>query len=222
MGQWTPMEGDYAALRNGLDARDLVRSINEIVLPALEAALPPIDSAQITFDPEQFHVPQTVLATMRESLVIALGSTFEKAFRSWLYDCAFHADGEQGNRAIRAEPWDSLKRRFASVRGFDFADLPGARDLDCLVLLGNALRHGAGKSVARLFQEFPQFFADDPPGSMAYFVETDPELLDFHLKIITADLDRLGRAAVDFWDFVAERGEDVVWFRGADTRARNG
>lgn len=211
---WIAMHGDYAALANCRRSADLARSLTTLVVPALNAALPANGLQGFSYEPDLYHEPISTRRTLDEALILAIGLSFERDFRQWLSDVSYHA-GHSGDKKARRSTWDDLKKFFKTVRSFDFSDMPANQTLDELMLLCNALRHGAGPSVASLYRKYPQLFADHD-GSLRYFSDEDPELLDYHIVLNLSDFERFGAATIEFWMFIADQGEGIAWHRGEE------
>jgi hypothetical protein len=213
--EWVAMRGDYEAVRMALDARDLGRTLSMAVLPALRAAIPAITPEQYDFDPARYHNPSVATAKIRDGLVLAVGADFERCFRFWLAHCAYHrANRDELDKRIRHDKWDELKKVFREVRSFPFELMPSATELDTLLELCNALRHGDGKGVARLYERDPSLFVDSEYANLKEFAASDPQTLTFHINVSDDRLLGLSDAAANFWDFVAAKGEGIAWTRG--------
>lgn len=212
---WVALSGDYEAVSLAQNARDLGRTLSMAVLPALRAAVPPIALDQYDFDPARYHNPSVVVAKIRDGLVLAVGADFERSFRFWLAHCAYHrAKSDALDQRIRHDKWDDLKKLFLEVRSFPFELMPSATELDTLLELCNALRHGDGRGVARLYKRDTSLFVDSEYANLKEFAASDPQTLTFHINVSDDRLLRFSDAAASFWDFVAANGEGVAWTRG--------
>lgn len=162
---WTPMYGDYQAGSELRNAYDLLRSIKERVLPALRHAVPNNADDPVDFDPERYHSSESVIATVTEGLLMAIASTFERAFRDWLADCAYHSSGsDEWDARLRRSRWEELKRHFNGIRAYEFSRIAGAADLDCLVLLCKRSDTGMGPRVQGCMLNTQAFFPPSTTG----------------------------------------------------------
>ena len=155
------------------------------------------------------------MAKIRDGLIIAVGADFERSLRFWLAHCAYHRAGsDELDKRIRHDKWADLKKSFMEVRSFPFELMPEATELETLLDLCNALRHGDGKGVARLYGRDPSLFLDSEYANLKEFAASDPETLTFHIDVSDDRLLRFNDAATAFWDFVAAKGEGIAWTRG--------
>jgi 2-hydroxychromene-2-carboxylate isomerase len=81
--------------------------------------------------------------------------------------------------------------------GYDTTDRPFRRDLHKLNLISGAVKHGHGRSLTQLHQEFPEVFL---------YRSADEELTREHLYLTAELLNELANAVAAFWEtFPAEQ-----------------
>jgi hypothetical protein len=99
-----------------------------------------------------------------EALTLAIQSMWERQLRAYLVACARCLDKEPAYTArLHAADWARLQEHFAELRGIELRAFPSFADLDLLQLLGNACRHGDGRSAKALFDRHPWLWPSWPP-----------------------------------------------------------
>lgn len=143
-----------------------------------------------------------------EAFILSVQSLWEKQLRTFLSACARelrHSDSYV--RSLETSDWPGLAKRFRELRGLDMVAFDSFLDLDRLQLLGNACRHGNGKSARRLYECWPELWPHIPatfpaavPLAPHATAEQSSEPAFSEAVLSHAVLDRMSRAVIWFWD----------------------
>ncbi|HDR9056978.1 TPA: hypothetical protein QDB02_004755 [Burkholderia vietnamiensis] len=87
-------------------------------------------------------------------------SIWERQLRTRLSDCVHHygAGDAAQLRSARMDPFDKLSTLLHQVRDAELTMFPSYPDLEYLQLVGNACRHGDGRSSDALFRAHPELW----------------------------------------------------------------
>lgn len=133
----------------------------DVVLPAiatLEAKIEALGRSEHPGDAFAQSDMEDVLQESNLAFGLAIQSIWERQLRSYLLGCASELHPEE-NLAPRIEKadWAGLAKLFRRLRGIALDAFPSFPELDLLQELGNACRHGDGKSAVRLYERLPIF-----------------------------------------------------------------
>jgi hypothetical protein len=203
---WDSLQADALV---GLHARSVRLYLESVVTPALDTIDARIDELARSEEPaavfEQGDV-DTLMRSTIEAFVLAIQSLWERQFREYLKSCGRELKRDDGyvERLARDE-WPSLVKRFGEMRALPLTAFDSFDDLDLLQLLGNACRHGDGKSARRLFDRWPDLWPTWPPAKLGLLNDSPPTSVPSHppfsqVSIPRTLLNRLGLAVIWFWD----------------------
>lgn len=100
---------------------------------------------------------QGLLQASIQAFCLAVQSIWERQLRVWVSDCAHTCGGDaQQVKLAQHAPLEQVSRLLHDLRGGTFAVFPSYPDLEYLQLVGNACRHGDGRSSDALFRAHPE------------------------------------------------------------------
>ncbi len=156
----------YADVQTYRHARTIQTYFDDVIIPALDT----LDHK--TEELEQrggawaaFAKPdmQDVSRETKLAFSLAIQSIWERQLRGYIAGCARELyPAEDLQVRIERADWEGLQKYFANLRGIELRDFPSFVILDILQNLGNAARHGDGKSAGRLVEQCPDFWGYVP------------------------------------------------------------
>jgi len=143
---------------------------------------------------------------MIEAFALSLQSQWERQLRDFLKACARELKYPTAYlQKLESATWAELLKQFQELRGLPLQAFDSFSDLEALQLLGNACRHGDGKSANALYERCPEFWPNWPPalpagwsGPPSALVPTPPPFSQIGLH--RSHLVRLTDAVIWFWD----------------------
>jgi hypothetical protein len=153
-----------------------------VVTPALDAIEVRLDEMSRSNEPADVFGLAGMKALQRsaiEAFALSLQSLWERQLREFIKSCAreLKRSAKQVEELEHAN-WETLSQRFQELRGLPLDVFDSFRELELLSLLGNACRHGDGKSSRMLSQRWPELWpnlpwADAPPVPCPASLEPD-------------------------------------------------
>ncbi|MBY3397143.1 hypothetical protein HFN88_31355 [Rhizobium laguerreae] len=151
----------YADVQTYRHARTIQTYFDDVIIPALDTLdckteeLEQRGGAWATFAKPDM---QDVIRETKLAFSLAIQSIWERKLRGYIAGCAreLYPVEDLQIRIERAD-WEGLQKYFAKLRGIELRDFPSFMILDILQHLGNAARHGDGKSAGRLVEQCPDF-----------------------------------------------------------------
>lgn len=204
---WTNLSADIYL---GLHASAVRLYMDSVVKPALDAIDARRDELERDEDPVAIFMKADVEELRKsaiEAFALAIQSLWERQLRQFLKGCARELKrGDALVKSLATDDWTKLVRHFGDLRGVPLENFDSFEDLDLLQLLGNACRHGDGKSANMLHDRWPELWPawlpspPDPwpplPGG-----EAQPLRPPFStISVPRALLDRVANAVIWFWE----------------------
>lgn len=138
--------------------------------------------------------------------------------RTSLAGCAGFLEKPDLLHKVHHPNWDQLKDLFQALRGIALTDFDQYDSLDFLQLLGNACRHGQGRSFEILRKKHPELWPGlgyqipGPDGRPMPFVPTG-----YNLVVVRRQLEIFVESIAGFWDTceyiyvesIARKGESL-------------
>ncbi len=161
--QWENCIADVYAGKHSITIEAYLR---DVILPALEVLNRRIDELGRSDEPFAPFVKADTEAVLQETqmaFALSVQSIWERQLRAYLIGCARDLrPGEGIEDNVKKSDWKKLKKLFYRLRGIKFESFPSFQLLDKLHHLGNACRHGDGKSAIELSQRFPDLWRTVP------------------------------------------------------------
>ncbi|WP_175761484.1 hypothetical protein [Burkholderia anthina] len=155
---------------------------------------------------------QALLQATVQAFCLSIQSLWERQLRNWLNSCIVPApQSMRQRRTARDGSLSELSGLLLELRGIALTAFPSYADLDLLQRVGNACRHGDGRSAIALFRSNQELW---PNWSSAPFPWSDdnppvgpPPPPSFERALLPRELlDRFATAITGFW-------EDVEYIR---------
>lgn len=199
----------HADIYLGLHAYAMRRYLESVITPALDS----IDSRhdELSRSEEVSAAFELVdVASLRgstiEAFALSIQSQWERQLRDFLKGSARELKrSETYVASLATDPWLTLLERFQDLRGLPLQTFDSFPDLELLQLLGNACRHGDGKSARLLYERCPELWSHRPlefPISVP-----EPALADkpnhpsfSEVNLPRSLLVRLTQAVIWFWE----------------------
>jgi hypothetical protein len=170
--------------------------MSRVILPGL-AALPTHENIpkQGAASQEQFlewsamHFDNATAGEARRAFALTLAATFERHLRRWMFRHKTPNAGKMTFDALLAAGLERIPKET------DYSFI--AATLSELVLVGNVLRHGNGRSVTALRHQSPDLWHDTPEEDHPWLEDTY-----LHAELMRVDEERIrryGNAIVQFW-----------------------
>jgi hypothetical protein len=205
---WTNLTADIYL---GLHANAVRLYLDSVVRPALDAIDARHDELARDEDPGAAFM-KTDVEELRKSAIeafaLAIQSLWERQLREFLKGCAHELKCSDALvKSLAVDDWTKLVKHFGDLRGVPLEAFDSFDDLDLLQWLGNACRHGDGKSATLLHARWPDLWPDWPPllqgpqaqmpGTPAAHAEPPPFSA---ISVPRALLDRVANAVIWFWE----------------------
>ncbi len=157
--RWRNCYADVQTYRHG---RTIQTYFDDVIIPALDTLdrkaeeLEQRGGAWAAFAKPDM---QDVIRETKLAFSLAIQSIWERQLRAYIIGCARELyPAEDFPARIERADWEGLQKYFAKLRGIELRDFPSFVILDILQHLGNAARHGDGRSAGRLVEQCPDFW----------------------------------------------------------------
>jgi len=193
----------------GLHANAVRLYLDSVVTPAMDTIDARHDELSLSAEPGAAFMQSDVEDLRRssvEAFALSIQSLWERQMREFLKGCA--RDLKRGDALVNSlatDDWTKLAKHFCDLRGLPLQAFDSFEDLELLQLLGNACRHGDGKSAKMLYDRWPELWQMWPPtlpdlwgGPPLKNVPTHPPFAQ--ISVPRALLDRLAHAVIWFWE----------------------
>lgn len=162
--RWKNCHADIAASPHDLTIRLF---LDDVILPSIRSLESRIDELGRSAEPvarfEQSDL-EDVLAETRLAFGLAVQSIWERQIRAYLLGCAQAlCPAEPLEAKLAKADWDDIRKLFRRLRGIAIEAFPSFGELDTLHHLGNACRHGDGKSARELARRCPEWWPVHTP-----------------------------------------------------------
>lgn len=148
---------------------------------------------------------QVAAQSSRKALALGLAGLWESQFREHLGKSAniIKIDDLNSEKIEAASSFAKLEEYFKNIRGFPLSTFPQYEIIKCLIVVGNAARHGNGYSSKAVHRKFPQYFTSTRPhaGWYSFYLHgaTQPQDVRY-LHVTTAHLEEFADAMISFWE----------------------
>lgn len=202
---WQNLQADIYL---GLHANSIRMYLDSVVTPAMNAIDARHDEVSRSDEPAagfELSDLEDLRNSSVEAFALAIQSIWERQFREFLKGCARELGRDDVFfKSLATTDWTKLVNHFNDLRGLPMGAFDSFEDLELLQLLGNACRHGDGKSARMLYDRWPELWPMWPPelpevwGGPALNVPAYPPFAQ--ISVPGALLDRLGNAVIWFWE----------------------
>jgi hypothetical protein len=206
MFTWNNLQADIYL---GLHAHSMWLYLESVVTPALDAIDARYDALSRSDEPTAIFQLGDVNALRRatiEAFALSIQSHWERQLRGFIKGCARELKHSADYvEKLECAPWAKLLKQFKELRGLPLEVFGSFPDLELLQLLGNACRHGDGKSAKMLYERWPEFWPNWPPsppagwsGPLLANVPNHPSFsgVSLHRSVLV----RLIHAVIWFWE----------------------
>jgi hypothetical protein len=171
---------------------DIHRFYFKVIQPALAEFVPIDDSVGMeTADIEAFlegarvNTHNALCHEMRRTFALIIGALFERQLRSWL-----SGKMPTETRKVENARWSDLVKLVENVVGSSIGT-----DLEALLSVANAVRHGNGRAATELLRTAPQFWGQ---ARMKPDSRWKADLVG-NMRIGDDQLERYATAVMKFW-----------------------
>jgi hypothetical protein len=203
---WDNLQAD---IYFGLHANTMWLYLEGVVTPALDAIDARYDELSLSDEPIvvfQFGDVKALRKATIETFALSVQSLWERQLREFLKNCARELKHSADYvERLESASWAKLLKQFKELRGLPLEDFDSFPDFELLQLLGNACRHGDGKSAKMLYERWPELWPNWPPappagwsGPLLANVPNHPLFsgVSLHRSVLV----RLIHAVIWFWD----------------------
>jgi hypothetical protein len=203
---WDNLQADIYL---GLHANAMRLFLENVVNPALDSIDARHNELSRSDEPStvfELADVEALRGSTIEALALSIQSQWERQLREFLKDCARELKRSDAYVAsLATDHWVTLLERFQDLRGLPLQAFDSFSDLDLLQLLGNACRHGDGKSARMLYERRPEFWSHRPPVFPVSWSETALANRPNHPSFSEVSLPRsllvqLAYAVIWFWE----------------------
>ncbi len=189
--RWKNCYADVTAWRHGITVRSF---FDDVISPAIHAVEDKITALGRSGNPGDEFAQADMKEVLRETKMafsLSIQSIWERQLRRYLRGCAEELQPGTNLGAQTANgSWEKLCSLFLDLRGIRLDAFPSFAELDTLHLLGNACRHGDGRSADKLAERCPDLW----PG------QSGRSLLVASIDVSMDQLERFVAAIAAFWD----------------------
>ncbi|WP_199028802.1 hypothetical protein [Ralstonia sp. ASV6] len=209
---WREHSSDIQAILYRPRIRAFMRDVVDPALTALDA-----DIARWSDNQEGGWMfaradAEALLHATVQAFCLSIQSLWERQLRNWL--CACIAVGPRRSQQLSTARHDGLiglSALLAELRGIPLSAFPSWGDLDLLQRVGNACRHGDGRSAAELFRSNPELWPTWSSAPDRWFAQGSPTAPpsppSFEQAVLPRELlVQFANGIVGFW-------EDVEYLR---------
>lgn len=131
-------------------------------LAALDSRIARLGQSNDGGAPFELADVEDVLRETKRAYALALQAIWERQLRAYLLGCACELTPSEFSVAnFEKADWSKLQTYFARLRGIELKAFPSFGELDTLQHLGNACRHGDGKSGQELTRRCPDLWTSE-------------------------------------------------------------
>lgn len=149
--------------------------LDEVITPSLSALGSRINELGVSIAPGHEFAKNDMVVVLSEAkmaFALSVQSIWERQLRCYLRGCARELHLEDAvDASVEKADWEKLCKLFHKLRGIKLQDFPSYETLDTLQQLGNACRHGDGRSASVLWRRCPDLW---PPVSPPLPLEFEP------------------------------------------------
>ncbi|MDB5604326.1 MAG: hypothetical protein JWP25_1226 [Bradyrhizobium sp.] len=162
--RWKNCFADVQACKHDITIRSY---LDDVIVPALKTLDRRIDELGRSNSPGHEFAQADMEDVLRETKMafsLSIQSIWERQLRAYLRGCAneLRPHTPAVSKVEKAD-WRDLRKLFDDLRGIAIESFPSFDALDILHHLGNACRHGDGRSTVELSQRCPDLWPPIPP-----------------------------------------------------------
>lgn len=201
---WKNCMADVHTYRHGRMAQAF---FDDVVAPSLDALNAQIDEWSRSDEGYAPFAKDDVEELRRNTMLafcLSIQSMWERQIRTYLRGCADELKPGSGlaSKAMTVS-WDKMDKLFQDLRGISLREFDEHDDLDLLHVLGNACRHGDGRSARELWEKhgylWPERIRAAAPFDSQTKQETEAPSIDT-IVIAPELVRRFVDAIASFWD----------------------
>jgi hypothetical protein len=197
---WNKLHADVYRLRHADEMRHYLERVITPALDAIDARLHELSASAEPIAVFQLGDMEKLSESTNQAFALSLQSQWERQLREFLKDCARELKyPEKYSQQLESANWTDLLKYFQELRGLPLQAFDSFSDLEVLQLLGNACRHGEGKSARILYQRCPEFWPKWPTALPAGLFGPNPRPFS-QIRLQRSHLVRLTHAVIWFWD----------------------
>lgn len=193
----------YADVQTAKHDATIKAYLNDVILPALtvlDKRIEELGRNDDSFAPFVQSDTQVVLQETKMAFALSVQSIWERQIRAYLIGCAKELrPGEDIETDVEKSDWKKLRKLFFKLRGIKLEEFPSFRYLDTLHHLGNACRHGDGKSALELFKRHPDLWQSVPPLPLGFGPSNAGQPKVGTMNISVKHLRSFVHAIAEFW-----------------------
>jgi len=196
--RWKNCFADVVSGRYGPMVQAFLDQVVEPSLSALDAQIHELEQSDNPLDDFLLGPTEELRRATTVAFCLSIQSLWEQQIRGYLQGCAkeLRPDAALISNVMKA-PWNQIDGIFSDLRGISLTKFSEYRDLNFLQLLGNACRHGNGRSMQQLLREHPELW----PTRDALLIQMQSSTTHTieNLVIPRELLRQFVRAIVSFW-----------------------
>ncbi len=177
---------------------------DDVIVPSIKTLEQRISELGQSDDPIDMFIQSDTLDVLQEAkmaFALSIQSIWERQLRTYLVGCAKELRPTEGlKKQVEKANWDALKKIFRELRGLRLESFPSFPLLDRLQHLGNACRHGDGKSANQLHQLCPELWKPIPPMPVDFGDASENPPSVSSIDISSEHLRQFVEAIAQFWD----------------------
>tara|TARA_B100000678_G_scaffold288457_1_gene296968 strand:- start:830 stop:1561 length:732 start_codon:yes stop_codon:yes gene_type:complete len=160
--RWKNCRADVMTSKHDLT---IMSYFHDVVVPAIKALNRKVEELRCSENPAEaaFAYPDMLKILQESKLAFGLSiqSIWERQLRTYLRECAGELrPGEPVHAKIEDASWKELRSWFEELRGIALERFPSFEALNTLHHIGNACRHGDGKSAKILAKKCPDLWPE--------------------------------------------------------------
>jgi hypothetical protein len=204
--RWKNCAADISTSRHDLTIQSY---LDDVILPALSTLQRQIEALGESDDPGDAFAQSDLKDVLQETKLafgLSIQSIWERQLRAYLRGCALelHPKDDLAAKVAKAD-WEGLAKLFQRLRGIELSAFPSFPDLDLLQHLGNAARHGDGRSAVELYRRAPDFWSSVKPLPQDLIPEREGPPTVAEMSVPVERLQAFVAAIAAFWrdaDFI--------------------
>lgn len=217
--QWKNCHADVTAARHDLVVRAF---LNDVILPTVNK----LEERIAEYRESDDHLAafyerdlEDTLSETKKAFALSIQSIWERQLRTYLRGCSVELrPGEGVEENVEKADWPKLLRLFRELREIKLQEFPSFERLDTLHHVGNACRHGDGRSARILAERNSEWWPVYDP-SFASLVGS-PQKTVAEMNVPTECLEQFVQAIVEFWDDTRYIYEESIEKKHASLEAK--
>ncbi len=194
----------YADVQTSMHDKTIRAYFSDVIAPSIDTLEQRIGELKKSSDPLDHFTQSDTLDVLQEAklaFALSIQSIWERQLRAYLAGCAKELRPDENLKTkVEKANWDALQKIFRDLRGLGLDGFPSFALLDELQHLGNACRHGDGKSATLLYQHSPNLWKPIPSMPDGFGVASSEPPSVSLLDISLDHLRHFTEAVAQFWD----------------------